>query len=1134
MVGPATPEKRLLWHPRQNNKFVVGGGSQMTLYEWAPGNPEIKHVTSQHDLQFMKCFAWSPDPAFDDLFAIGLTTGRVDLLRLEATKYARNNVLSKGPAVSLPVRNSRPCNALAFCEADPNYLAVGLDKVRGDSSLVIWDISNSTPALSLPTPQTTSSSVVLPSLAVPDSNGVSPLFPRIPKTDVAPRTDSRVLQQLAGAEVVSAVAFLPHSTNLLLAGTSARWLRFYDLRDSTPVKAHIASRVHGIATDPLNPHQIASYGDGIVSVWDVRKFPHPLLTFTEKDAGADGGARRSTGTVHQIEFSRHRSGTLAVLERDASYVRFWDLKHARPVEGSGSSDGERSRDSSTSRMVRRSWANLPWSAAGYGGGGRQSVSESHESSTVVLSDTRKTKYFSRPLASFSLVPSPQTHALTSNVMVINRDGDLELYAVHDTPKQIAWSSRGELLIGAGLSCKVIAGSHETEAPPEPWDIPVATQRQFGFSGETGTLSEAPLNEESSFRGRTLRATFGRGDEDGFPALITGSNKISSSRPIKTRTYSPASIRRYQLEAGTAGDGNELKPASRAAGPGDQRLITNGEVALSKDGEGMRAKNHRVHGDKSTSKARKMSSRNVQHIIEDDISMTMRRRTIRGYGIANSHHNFTVTREDSLMDATLSDLWAWMNHSRDILSTPTSRLHGYEFSHQGLLGIWEGFPPVPQHQVSVSAPTFTSFHTSPSRLGLENSQSSLLSVLTGLSEKQTYGSEIVVQSDFQSAIADLCTRREIDKTSWKPTVSTNKLEQRQLALQLCGWSLREEDLALAIKRWEKDGKHSRAACWLVFTHSYEIRVRAYELHHMMSGTLAALVPQKSGSSNLNTALRDYCERLIVRLQDPYFRALLTQLTSKDWSEVLEEEALPLRERLAVAFQFLDDKALSSYLRRVADRCCMQGDIEGLIVTGLTSSGMDILQNYVDRTGDVQTAAILSSFVCPSKFQDTRTLRWLEAYRDLLDGFKLFHFRVTFDIERGQILQEAVRSGDLAPFDWAPRQIVIRCNYCSKPLDPSLANPKSRPMACPNCNRALPRCSICLTTLSIVPDAVRDQELSQSQSYFTDTIDEAIIICQNCRHGGHASHILEWFFGEEGIRSHGVCPVADCDCRCGEEL
>lgn len=207
---------------------------------------------------------------------------------------------------------------------------------------------------------------------------------------------------------------------------------------------------------------------------------------------------------------------------------------------------------------------------------------------------------------------------------------------------------------------------------------------------------------------------------------------------------------------------------------------------------------------------------------------------------------------------------------------------------------------------------------------------------------------------------------------------------------------------------------------------------------MTGTLAALIPGGTTGSEL----RDHSERLIVRLQDPYFRAMLTQLTSKDWSEVLEEEALPLRERLAIALQFLEDRALSLYLHRTAERASAKGDIEGLIITGLTPGGIDILQNYVDRTGDIQTAAILSSYVCPAKFSDTRVERWLEAYRDLLDGFRLFHHRVSFDIERGEILQEAVQNGDLPPFEWAPKHVLIRCNYCSKPMNPSVTDAASK--------------------------------------------------------------------------------------------
>ena len=201
--------------------------------------------------------------------------------------------------------------------------------------------------------------------------------------------------------------------------------------------------------------------------------------------------------------------------------------------------------------------------------------------------------------------------------------------------------------------------------------------------------------------------------------------------------------------------------------------------------------------------------------------------------------------------------------------------------------------------------------------------------------------------------------------------------------------------------------------------------------MMSGMLAAL---SIGNGTKNADLRETCERLVIRLHDPYLRALLTHLTAgDDWTEVLQEESLPARERLAIALQFLSDKELSSYVRRTAERCVADGDIEGLLFTGLTPVGMDLLQTYLDTSGDVQSVALLAA-LNPARAHDARTERWLDAYRDLLDQWRLFHYRCQLDIDRGRILSEAMEHGEVAPYKWTPPQISLRCNYCNKPLTP----------------------------------------------------------------------------------------------------
>ena len=77
-------------------------------------------------------------------------------------------------------------------------------------------------------------------------------------------------------------------------------------------------------------------------------------------------------------------------------------------------------------------------------------------------------------------------------------------------------------------------------------------------------------------------------------------------------------------------------------------------------------------------------------------------------------------------------------------------------------------------------------------------------------------------------------------------------------------------------------------------------------------------------------------------------MLTHVVLGDWNDIPDEEVIP-SGRGSIAFQFLDDRALSSYLRRTVEQACAHGDMDALIVTGLTPAGLKVLQAYVDRGG-----------------------------------------------------------------------------------------------------------------------------------------------------------------------------------------
>lgn len=48
-------------------------------------------------------------------------------------------------------------------------------------------------------------------------------------------------------------------------------------------------------------------------------------------------------------------------------------------------------------------------------------------------------------------------------------------------------------------------------------------------------------------------------------------------------------------------------------------------------------------------------------------------------------------------------------------------------------------------------------------------------------------------------------------------------------------------------------------------------------------------------------------------------------------------------------------LPRYIDKLTNEMKEAGNLEGILLTGLTKDGVDLMESYVDRTGDVQTAS-----------------------------------------------------------------------------------------------------------------------------------------------------------------------------------
>jgi WD40 repeat protein len=93
-----------------------------------PGLFEYQKVSKFHDFPHLSAYDWSPTiPA---LVALGTTHGEVHLLRVDDDSNSY---------ITLPLKLQRLCQSVAFNTT--GLLAVGLDRVRNDSCLQVWDIN---------------------------------------------------------------------------------------------------------------------------------------------------------------------------------------------------------------------------------------------------------------------------------------------------------------------------------------------------------------------------------------------------------------------------------------------------------------------------------------------------------------------------------------------------------------------------------------------------------------------------------------------------------------------------------------------------------------------------------------------------------------------------------------------------------------------------------------------------------------------------------------------------------------------------------------------------------------------------------------------------------------------------------
>jgi SEA/GATOR complex protein SEA4/MIOS len=514
----------------------------------------------------------------------------------------------------------------------------------------------------------------------------------------------------------------------------------------------------------------------------------------------------------------------------------------------------------------------------------------------------------------------------------------------------------------------------------------------------------------------------------------------------------------------------------------------------------------------------------------------RRRCEEGYSL-DAAKNYKIVSNDPW----LQEMWETIQRFDDLTVKDGMYFSGIDLSYLGVYAVWTG------------------------DFGTRNRLSNVTSF-------QPY--------ELDEAIESIVHRKGYPSFKGHETI---RAAARQLCLAICGWTFSKDVLRTRCLKLMNNGQHYKAIviavmrgfkdlAQLVLKESIQKKV----IHNIGLGAVIAC-------EVVSDEQRDMCNWMAEETDDPYLKALLAYFVSGDWKVVCDMPILPLSDRLGCAIKYLDDTRLDTFIKLHMASSCIAGNIEGLVLTGLTDRAVDLFAKYIARHGDLQTSVLALSFSAPVFIADPRFDAWRDTYLLQMQSWRAFHPRAHYLAAHSRRSTARASKGERFG-DTPSRPVTLRCSHCLSILAPHtlkkaqsptpsgiVANSASqliettaqpaeelsrrdsrRPAArsglvCPRCGRAMPHCGICGLLLG-APDPERVRANVHNGSGSTgqlghggsagisavgakglmedqDLIATQALYCMNCLHVFHGHHAKEWFARQK------VCPVPDCECMCG---
>ncbi|KAJ8065237.1 hypothetical protein OCU04_005940 [Sclerotinia nivalis] len=1012
-----------------------------------PGNFEYEPLSRYIDIPSLNTFDWSP--VVEGLVAVGTSSGELQLLRVDDNSNA---------VLSLSIKQPRACQAVAFNTT--GLLAIGLERVRNDGSLQIWDINQ----------------------RLADWDTSQPGW-KVPNNAVEPR-------KLESATVTS-IKFFEDQPQTLAIGIKNSCVRIHDLRDPSGGVITFQTKCNNNLTiDYSDPNYFASSSldqPGLM-VWDrrvsTRATASPMYLDAFDNDGYVWGAAlqlkkvistdKQGSYIKSLRYCREQRGTLGVLS-NAGQLQI--LKTNKEYYDPGSEDDV--KGSPELLQVQRSFdLEYPYFDTDRGRKQEDRI-VSFDWLTLGTTDLQPRVVALRASGSLEIMQTPPTSTdQMMDFMPWQPPHNHDKVSYH-TLMDFADATERRVNLGPLYANELkfntpVFGSDGYNTPHVQKSLAAALDKAL----ERPEASASDVKKETP-GSQISRASFTKST---FAEAIDRQLEIVNDPVLETFAKGGG----VDVESGN-GSLNEKLSAMNLLSKLKTQDSSTTEICSSRDMHEILLKS-RIPASKADA------------MLIDNLFIE---RALNGY-LFDCDKNKSLVKEDPW----LRDVWYWISVAEKAAKDDGMLSPTLDLSYLGVYTLWNN------------------------KLG-------------GKAESRLVESTVVPDpTQWERLIAVINKRIGYEEYTGVPTM---KPQHRQLCLAQCGFAKPAAELREILTRLEERGEYTKAAARALFEGEPELAVDILRRgdKELVFVAVALDVTTKSPPnvdlSNWSKTLEDQAHMS----GDPYLRAIFGYVTTRDWEVIANETALPLRYRAGVALRYLSDLQLTEWLDKEMEEAIEHGDIEGIVLAGITDNMVDILAKYVAKFFDYQTAILIMSFCYPRYISDIRCDAWRQNYQAYLNRHQQFILRVQFD--QGSAKKSRQRDG--IPVIKPPiRQVTVRCLYCDNrssndrhnasgaaPVPPnSSAGPSSSAdernplissginagLSCPRCGSHLPRCGICLG----ICGSPRSDRPELSNDPMIKRMGNQLTFCMKCKHAAHMDHAVKWF------DRHVECPIAECKCQC----